>query len=57
MTKAKPKPKKQANWRLSEHALEIIRTLAELDRRSQGVTLEIILEDEAKRRGITVKGK
>lgn len=58
MTKpAKPKPKRQANWRLSETALETIRLIAQQDRRSQGVTLEIILEQEAARRGIVVKTK
>jgi len=54
--KAKTIPKKrQVNWRLSDTAREIIRTLAALDRRSQSVTLEIILEAEAARRGIVVK--
>lgn len=50
-------PKKQANWRLSERAREIVRVIAETDRRSQGVTLEIILDEEAKRRGLVVKTK
>lgn len=57
MTKPKPKPKRQANWRLSDNALEIIRLIALEDRRSQGVSLEIILEAEAARRGIVVKSK
>lgn len=50
----KSKPKQQVNWRLSDSAREIIRIIAEQDRRSQGASLEIILEDEAKRRGIKV---
>jgi hypothetical protein len=58
MTKTtKPKPKPPGSWRLSEHARDILRTLAETDRRSQGVTLEILLEQEAARRGIAVKTK
>ena len=55
--KAKPTPKRQVNWRLSDNTREIIRTLAALDRRSQSTTLEIILEREAARREIVVKTK
>lgn len=52
-----PKPKSQVNWRLSDVAREIIRLIAETDRRTQGQSLEIILREEAARRGIVVKVK
>jgi hypothetical protein len=52
---AERKPKPQSTWRLSDNARAIIRTIAEIDRRSMTETLEIILEAEAKRRKIVVK--